>query len=118
MGSDAYHRLTADTYEVAQQREDDIAAVLLELAVCRTLQLGLADRVHAAHEVLARRAERKTLADVVRDHILSTYLRHDGDKTATAAELGVCLKTLYNHLRRYGVIKFSPKTTIKNTECV
>jgi len=27
--------------------------------------------------------------------------RHDGDKRAAAAELGIALKTLYNRLARY-----------------
>lgn len=44
----------------------------------------------------------KTLAEVVRDHILATLARNNGDRRKTAAELGICLKTLYNKLQRYG----------------
>ncbi len=43
----------------------------------------------------------KSLADVEMDHILSTYSKNNGNKQATAAELGISLKTLYNKLHRY-----------------
>lgn len=42
-----------------------------------------------------------SLADSEREIILATLERHEGDKTATAAALGISLKTLYNRLNRY-----------------
>lgn len=43
-----------------------------------------------------------TLAETEESHILWVYAKHQHDKKATAAELGVSLKTLYNKLQRYG----------------
>jgi DNA-binding NtrC family response regulator len=43
----------------------------------------------------------KSLADVEMEHILTTYAKNNGNKQATAAELGISLKTLYNKLHRY-----------------
>ena len=41
------------------------------------------------------------LEDVEREHILRALARNGGDKTRTAKELGIALKTLYNKLARY-----------------
>ena len=43
----------------------------------------------------------RTLEDVEREHILSTLQRHDGNRTATAAELGISRRTLYYKLTEY-----------------
>ncbi len=41
------------------------------------------------------------LADVERQHILSILAKHDGNRVATAAELGIALRTLYYKLSEY-----------------
>ena len=43
----------------------------------------------------------KTLSDVEMDYILQVYAKNNGNKQATATELGISLKTLYNKLHRY-----------------
>jgi DNA-binding NtrC family response regulator len=43
----------------------------------------------------------RTLDEVEREHILSTLQRHDGNRTATAAELGISRRTLYYKLTEY-----------------
>ncbi|MCB1679958.1 MAG: sigma-54-dependent Fis family transcriptional regulator [Halioglobus sp.] len=43
----------------------------------------------------------QTLEDVERRIILATLDHHQGNKTVTAKELGISLKTLYNRLKRY-----------------
>jgi DNA-binding NtrC family response regulator len=43
----------------------------------------------------------RTLEEVEREHILSTLQRHDGNRTATASELGISRRTLYYKLTEY-----------------
>jgi DNA-binding NtrC family response regulator len=43
----------------------------------------------------------KSLADVEMDYILQVYAKNGGNKQATATELGISLKTLYNKLHKY-----------------
>jgi DNA-binding NtrC family response regulator len=45
--------------------------------------------------------EPRKLHDVEREHILSTLAKHDGNRAATAAELGISLRTLYYRLSEY-----------------
>jgi DNA-binding NtrC family response regulator len=40
----------------------------------------------------------RTLREVEMNHILRTLEKHNGNKVAAAAELGIVLKTLYNKL--------------------
>ncbi|MGE5611231.1 MAG: response regulator transcription factor [Bacillota bacterium] len=42
-----------------------------------------------------------TLEELERQHILATLARHQGNRTATAAELGISLRTLYYRLAEY-----------------
>jgi DNA-binding NtrC family response regulator len=46
-------------------------------------------------------ASPRTLKAVEMEHILRIYEKNNRDKKATAAELGVSLKTLYNKLNQY-----------------
>jgi len=46
-----------------------------------------------------------TLAEIERDAILAALGRHDGDRRATAAELGISLRTLQYRLKEYGLTK-------------
>ena len=48
----------------------------------------------------------RTLDEVEREHILSTLQRHDGNRTATAAELGISRRTLYYKLTEYQKLGF------------
>ncbi|MFI5379042.1 MAG: response regulator transcription factor [Tepidisphaerales bacterium] len=41
------------------------------------------------------------LYDIERQHILATLARHDGNRVATAEELGIALRTLYYRLAEY-----------------
>lgn len=43
----------------------------------------------------------KTLSDVEMEYILQVYAKNNQNKQATAAELGISLKTLYNKLHKY-----------------
>ena len=43
----------------------------------------------------------RTLEEVEREHILITLQRHDGNRTTTAAELGISRRTLYYKLTEY-----------------
>jgi DNA-binding NtrC family response regulator len=43
----------------------------------------------------------KTLEDVEMDYILQVYAKNGGNKQATATELGISLKTLYNKLHKF-----------------
>lgn len=43
----------------------------------------------------------KTLEEVEREHILAALARHNGNRTATAAELGISRRTLYYKLEGY-----------------
>jgi transcriptional regulator with PAS, ATPase and Fis domain len=42
----------------------------------------------------------KTLKDLEMEHIVRVLEKHNGSKTAAAAELGISLKTLYNKLNQ------------------
>jgi DNA-binding NtrC family response regulator len=57
---------------------------------------GAADASGEADDAPAR-----TLDEVEREHILSTLQRHEGNRTATAAELGISRRTLYYKLTEY-----------------
>ena len=43
----------------------------------------------------------KSLADVEMEYILQVYAKNGQNKQATATELGISLKTLYNKLHKY-----------------
>ena len=43
----------------------------------------------------------KTIEEVVREHIIKTYLALDLNKRQTAFALGISHRTLYNHLTKY-----------------
>jgi DNA-binding NtrC family response regulator len=43
----------------------------------------------------------KTLSDVEMEYILQVYAKNNHNKQATATELGISLKTLYNKLHKY-----------------
>jgi hypothetical protein len=47
---------------------------------------------------LRQDSQPRTLAEIEWEHILRVLEKHAGDKPAAAAELGICLKTLYNKL--------------------
>ena len=42
-----------------------------------------------------------TLHDVEIRHIQAVLMKHGGDKTTAAKELGICLKTLYNKINQH-----------------
>jgi two-component system response regulator HydG len=46
-----------------------------------------------------------SLDELERNHILRILAFHQGNKTKTATTLGVTIKTLYNKLHRYGLLK-------------
>jgi DNA-binding NtrC family response regulator len=48
----------------------------------------------------------RTLDEVEREHILCTLQRHDGNRTATASELGISRRTLYYKLTEYQKLGF------------
>jgi DNA-binding NtrC family response regulator len=43
----------------------------------------------------------KTLHDLEREHVLAALARHDGNREATAEELGISVRTLYYRLKEY-----------------
>lgn len=44
-----------------------------------------------------------TLREVQRRHVENTIRHFNGDKKTAAKALGISLKTLYNHLAKYGI---------------
>jgi transcriptional regulator with GAF, ATPase, and Fis domain len=56
-----------------------------------------------------------SLDDVERGHILRALSYHHGNKTKTAQSLGITIKTLYNKLHRYGILKDPAQTTTETT---
>jgi transcriptional regulator with PAS, ATPase and Fis domain len=42
----------------------------------------------------------RTLEEIEMEHLLRVLEKHNGSKTAAAAELGISLKTMYNKLNR------------------
>jgi DNA-binding NtrC family response regulator len=52
----------------------------------------------AAHPAAA--ATPRTLREIEMEHLLRTLEKHNGSKTAAAAELGISLKTMYNKLNQ------------------
>jgi DNA-binding NtrC family response regulator len=67
----------------------------------------LPDRDEGENDVATRAAApqgsagTKTLGEVERDHILAALKRNDGNRTATAAQLGISRRTLYYKLGEY-----------------
>ena len=55
--------------------------------------------MHPAHALEAPRMV--TLEEIEKNQILRVLDKHQGNKPAVAAELGISLKTLYNKLNRY-----------------
>ena len=51
-----------------------------------------------------------TLDEVEKNHILRTLAYHHGNKTKAAQGLGITIKTLYNKLHRYGILKTAEET--------
>lgn len=60
-----------------------------------------ADGIHSGSEFSVD----MSLDELERHHILKILAYHHGNKTKTASTLGVTIKTLYNKLHRYGLIK-------------
>src|SRR5207245_1617108 len=54
-----------------------------------------------AAEPAATRSSAKTLKEIEMEHILMVLEKHQGNKPAAAAELGIVLKTLYNKLNQW-----------------
>lgn len=50
----------------------------------------------------------KTLSDIERETILSRLRLHGGDRTATAASLGIGRRTLQNKLNAWGIVPAKP----------
>lgn len=48
----------------------------------------------------------RTLQDVEREHVLAALARHDGNREATAEELGISVRTLYYRLKEYARLGF------------
>ena len=57
-----------------------------------------------------------SLDELERNHILRALAYNHGNKTKTAQSLGVTIKTLYNKLHRYGILK--PQDTTAAEEVV
>ena len=66
-----------------------------------TLKLAANTDADAAAPAPTYGGEPKTLREIEREVILHTLDKHSGDKPATAKELGIALKTLYNKLNAY-----------------
>jgi transcriptional regulator with PAS, ATPase and Fis domain len=58
------------------------------------------------------------LEEVEKDHILRTLAYYHGNKTKTAQSLGITIKTLYNKLHRYGVLRQADATTPSESEAI
>lgn len=49
----------------------------------------------------------RTLQDMEREHVLSALARHDGNREATAEELGISVRTLYYRLKEYARLGYT-----------
>lgn len=49
----------------------------------------------------------RTLHDLEREHVLAALARHDGNREATADELGISVRTLYYRLKEYARLGFT-----------
>ena len=63
-------------------------------------------KVAAASATSASRVGTRTLEEVEREHILAALKRNDGNRTATAAQLGISRRTLYYKLGEYARLGF------------
>jgi DNA-binding NtrC family response regulator len=118
----ACHFLQREDADAARELGADAQAALraldwpgnvreLENAVIRLRTLARSPRIDAQDvQALVTRRRRMRgdrlptlcLEDLERLAVLEAMNRHEGDKRAAAAELGIALKTLYNKLARYG----------------
>lgn len=57
-----------------------------------------------------------TLKEMEKNYIKQALAHHNNDKTLTAKALGICLKTLYNKLKKYSINTKEEKTDNVNTE--
>ena len=86
---------------------DDLPTNVTRRSVAGSVGLKLADTGGGSQSSSASAAaptygdEPKTLREIEQEVILHTLDRHSGDKPATAKELGIALKTLYNKLNAY-----------------
>ncbi|HWE03224.1 MAG TPA: response regulator [Tepidisphaeraceae bacterium] len=78
----------------------------LEKALDRALR-RLPAKYPEAAGATATHVERMTLDEVERQHILATLERLNGNRTATAVELGISRRTLYYKLEEYQKLGFS-----------
>lgn len=49
----------------------------------------------------------RTLQDMEREHVLAALARHDGNREATAEELGISVRTLYYRLKEYARLGYT-----------
>ena len=84
---------------------DDLPTNVTRRSVAGAVPLKLAETGEAgpaaAGPAPTYGATPKTLREIEQEVILHTLDRHSGDKPATAKELGIALKTLYNKLNAY-----------------
>lgn len=77
----------------------------LEVAIDRAKRKLVEAAEQAAAEEFPEEPEdatgAKTLQEVERDHILAALARNNGNRSATASELGISLRTLYYRLNEY-----------------
>ena len=82
---------------------DDLPASVIRQSAGGAVSLKLAD--HGGDDAAAAAPTYgdvpKTLREIEKEVILHTLDKHSGDKPATAKELGIALKTLYNKLNAY-----------------
>jgi DNA-binding NtrC family response regulator len=62
--------------------------------------IDLEEPDHALHPSAGVEPPR-TLQDLEREHVLAALARHDGNREATAEELGISVRTLYYRLKEY-----------------
>jgi DNA-binding NtrC family response regulator len=85
----------------------DIEAALERAIRRRRANIVLRDTEHATGEMLhdPKRGQEDShatrLHDLEREHILDTLARFDGNRSATASELGISVRTLYYRLAEY-----------------
>ena len=104
------HRLEADALAALQALDWPGNVRELENAIVRLRTLAHSTSIHAedVRDLVARRRRLRSetlptlcLDDLERLAVFEAMQRHNGDKPAAAAELGIALKTLYNKLARY-----------------
>lgn len=70
-----------------------------------TLQVVLPSPHNSTAMIVVAEPPRLTVDELIKNYSLDILSLNNGDKTKTANDLGITIKTLYNWLHKWGVIE-------------